>query len=196
MNLSLQLVDTMPSDAHKQRALSQWYTPDWLAERLATWAPIDGKVVLEPSCGQGALLKHIVPRANSVVALDIDPDNVALCAARGYDVRCGDYLTSLTHADIAVMNPPYENGLDARFVVKAVRECGEAIALVRLAFLAGLERRELVWSKLELARLAILSERPDFGGEHGAKTDFCAVHVRRPGAASEEHFPSVEWWTR
>lgn len=194
--LSLPMVDTLPTDACKQRALSQWYTPAWLAEKLVDWADVDGKTVLEPSCGQGALLKHIVPRAKSVVAIDIDPDNVALCAGHGYDARCGDYLTTLARADIAVMNPPYEHGLDARFVAKAVRECGEVVALVRLAFLAGLQRRELVWSKVELVSLAILSERPDFGGEHGAKTDFIAVRVRAPGDPNAEHFPSIEWWTR
>jgi hypothetical protein len=53
------------------------------------------------------------------------------------------------------------------------------------------------WKLHDITRMAILSSRPRFGGEHSAKTDFLVLEIfrraaaRRQGEATPAH---VEWW--
>jgi Dimethyladenosine transferase (rRNA methylation) len=155
----------------RSRDLSQWYTPPKLAKRIVAWSLArDGDCVLEPSAGQGALVKPLLERGCHVDAWEIDPGNAAALgelAHAGLTVCEADFLASpgwgcSFRYDLAMLNPPYEDNQDV---------CD---------------------------RLAILSERPRFGGEHSAKTDFVVLEVTRRTAARKqgEATPAmVEWWT-
>ncbi len=209
MTLSLPGVDVLPPGSARLASLSQWMTPPPIAKRMARWAGNVGGRVLEPSAGNGALVQawhdRVVGTEDpdgpcSLDAVEIDP---AFCL-RGWE--CCDYLQRAAPADryaLALMNPPYEDGLDGEFIVKAMRECDRVIALVRLAALAGNARHADVWRRVErhhdgwwMPGLAIFPGRPVFDGPESAsgsaKSDFCVVKLSRIGTPERT---AIEWWT-
>lgn len=213
MTLALLSADEMlPPVAMRQRALSQWWSSDDVARRLVAWAgPLPhGATVLEPSAGDGALVRAIfdrhAARAVFVEALDVDPravDRLREIEELLFHPEVGDYMQRPAPSERyarAYMNPPFEDGQDGRHVAKAMSESEEVVALLRLNALAGLDRRELVWSQVGaewwLRGLAVFSGRPSFraaGAATGSPlSDFCAVHLTR-----ERHDARgclVEWW--
>jgi hypothetical protein len=114
---------------------------------------------------------------------------------RSGEVGCGDYLTLPEPTelyDTALMNPPYEDGLDGRFVEKAMAESRRVVALLRLDALGGKGRHGRVWAResFGLAGLVVLVGRPDFGGPHGAMGDYCVIDLRRGWSGDTR----MEWW--
>lgn len=73
------------------RALSQFMTPSSLAEQIAQWAgdgiaprsSLQGVSVLEPSAGDGSLVRALLSRGAEVYAVEIDPQ-----LARAYLEPC------------------------------------------------------------------------------------------------------------
>lgn len=193
----------------KQREWSQWYTPEWLARRMVVWSGVNDAIggddldmitMLEPSCGQGAILRHVWPGVWRF-GMDIDPENVEASRPYANQIDCGDFTNATIQNasfNFAITNPPYEKGLDAAFVLRCTELAKTTIALVRLSFLAGMKRRENVWKHVDLTRMAVLSERPDFGGKHGAKSDYVVIELRRRAAKTNapRSVCSVEWWTK
>jgi methylase of polypeptide subunit release factors len=189
--------------------LSAWFTPGALARRMVAWC---GDVrsfdrVLEPSTGRGSLVEAIRERSDlpRITAHELDPRSVVWLRGLDFprvDVVEGDSLAAPAPAaryDLAVMNPPYEDGQDGLFLEKAMDESDRVVALVRLVALAGQERYRRVWSRVGEGRewsmpgLAILSARPDFGGDDGAKADFAVVKLSRLPAYDSGR-TAVEWW--
>lgn len=194
----------------KQREWSQWYTPEWLARRMVVWSGVNDNAtndeglrtiaMLEPSCGQGAILRHVSPDVYRF-GMDIDPENAKASKPYADQIDCGDFTRAKIYPsdfNFAITNPPYEKGLDAAFVLRCTELATTTIALVRLSFLAGMKRRESVWKRVDLTRMAVLSERPDFGGEHGAKSDYVVIELRKRAAKTNapRSVCSVEWWTK
>jgi site-specific DNA-methyltransferase (adenine-specific) len=94
-------------------ALSQWFTPFWVAEELVDDAlrGMGSARVLEPSCGTGAFLSA-VPRANDAMGIDLDPRVVAAAVSNsGRRVIVGDFRTHDLggfRPEVIVGNPPFE----------------------------------------------------------------------------------------
>lgn len=213
VTLALLSADEMlPPVASRQSALSQWWSSPAVAERVVAWAgPLPhGATVLEPSAGGGALVRAVLERhaarAVYVEALDIDPravERMRDIAEPLLHLEVGDYMQRPAPSERyarAYMNPPFEGGQDGRHVAKAMSESEEVVALLRLNALAGLDRRELVWSQVGtewwMRGLAVFSSRPSFlaaGAATGSPiSDFCCVHLTR-----ERHDARgclVEWW--
>lgn len=207
MTLSLPGIDTLPSPEHREVKLSQWFTPADVATRMVESARlIRNARVLEPSAGHGALVSAVLQSMLSarVDAVEIDPDVAARIATDGrVRLEVCDYLTRAAPAepyDIAVMNPPYEGGLDGLFIEKAMRECLRVIALIRIAALCGKDRYERVWRHVESGEWRCVGihpfvSRPSFlaAGEssESAKSDFVVVRLTRvDGTAAAP----MEWW--
>jgi predicted RNA methylase len=192
----------------RRRDLSQFYTPKWLADRVANWACRHSvpKWVLEPAAGRGALVAAIKRTAPSVCvsAWDIDPANceaLAKVTDRTRDlVWCGDFLLAQYDApsDLALMNPPYEDNQDVAFIEHSLEHSARVVGIFQARIVHSAGRSEF-WRWTDIQRMAFLSERPHFGGPHSAKTDF-VVHelVRRKLARKQgEATPAaVEWWSR
>jgi predicted RNA methylase len=164
--------------------LSAWYTKEPLCDRIVDWAHVtQGMTVLEPSCGDGRLARRLAARGARVTAYDIEPR---------YDeaIRCDFLGVRDVHFDLAVMNPPYEDGVDLEHAAAAARLCDRLVMVARLVFLAGQERHARFWSRYRLSRLAILSGRPSFDGpvEGTARHDFCVFEIGGPGPLT------IEWW--
>jgi predicted RNA methylase len=205
--LTLPGVDTLPVERERQRALSQWWTPPDLARRVAKLA-VEGlrfPSVIEPSAGSGVLARAVLderPMAR-LVAVELDPTWATILRAvlGGDSVIEGDFLTApVGSADVVVMNPPYEGGLDGAFLERAMKLAPRVVALLRLNALVGQERHDRVWSRIgrgwHLDVVAYCARRPVFlaAGEatDGAKSDFVAVRLVQ---ARGRRKTRTEWWT-
>lgn len=205
--LSLPGVDALPPQHLRQRALSQWFTPADVAERMvAPSRHLSHARVLEPSAGHGALVSAVLSamRFVAVDACELDPE-VASRIPHDPRVRVDvcDYLTRAAPTqpyDLAVMNPPYEDGMDGAFLEKAMRECLRITALIRIAALCGKDRYERVWRHVDRGEwrcvgLHPIVARPSFlaSGEasESAKSDFVCVRLTR--VAGTESVP-MGWW--
>lgn len=199
--------------AFDRLSLSQWHTPFSLAVRMAKWAgaAIQTQRILEPSAGGGVLVRAAIGYGANPSAIDaIELDARWAERLRAIDPRMQvehrDYLVrpARDHRyDLALMNPPYEDGLDGMFLAKAMDESDRVIALIRTVALNGDDRYERVWRRCRpagdfmVSGLAILAQRPDFGGVHGAATDFVVVRLARRDLYDERHaMNTVEWWSR
>ena len=168
--------------------LSQWFTHPKTAEVLHLWARLKpGARVLEPSCGDGALIR---------LRLDLDWTAVDVDRSRGARLPeavpfiCADFLqltiNELGHFDAIMMNSPYEDGADLDHLTHALDFGTEVIALVKgdIDFTVGRWERLWKWVRSPAEKLTFI-RRPDFGGEHGAMTDFVAWRLR--GRSPREH---------
>lgn len=183
----------MESERRKPE-LSQWFTPPDTAAQIVEWALQPGALpapnvlrALEPSCGRGALVQALEARGCQVFGFDIDPANTEHCNMkyRGLFVAA-DFLSRFPvpgiskEYDLAVLNPPYENGAAEAHILHALKFAPRVVAHVPLTTLEGKKRREGLWSEAYLKRLAICSSRPKYGEKAGA-TAMCTIDVvRRP----------------
>lgn len=194
-------------------ALSQWFTPAWLARRLASWVP-RGVRVLEPSCGGGALIEGLLRAGHSpmdITGIEIDPEQAAHCEARfeatetrGRPVMVmrGDFFAIPWEADSAgcvVMNPPFEDNAHMRFVLRALELAPMVVGVFPASFEFGKERdRELWATRGVVTRRARLPERVDYGGTQSPSFDSVALCIERrfaPRVHNERQLVCEEVWT-
>lgn len=166
--------------------LSQWFTPMWLARKLATWVPA-GARVLEPSCGDGNLLAALIERGHT--PRDLVGVEVVFAMATAAYVRTGvtvlnaDFLTMGVFsfgADVAMMNPPFEANAHMRFVVRALEHVPVVVGIFPASFEFGVERdRELWATRAVVTDRARLPERVDYGGDQSPSFDSVALRIVR-----------------
>jgi len=184
---------------------SQWFSPPELAQRVVEWA-FEGRAmerlgarVLEPSAGNGALVRPLVAAGADVYAVEIDmryADELRAleCVAWVGDDFLEYQLGEWPEFDLCVMNPPYENGLDVAFILHALKFAPRVVGIFRSQILHGKARKRELWTKVRPTRIAFLTERPDFGGDHGAMTDFVVLElVKHPQHLSWSQ-AKCEWW--
>lgn len=206
--------DFLPGLEHEARApeLSQWFTDPKTAQRIAVFAMQPFAFgcttnVLEPSCGDGALIRALRPFAlHSLTGVDIDAKKVERCAAAHWPwpslFVCSDFLkwspSAERYFELAVMNPPFEDGQTERHILHALQFCTRVVCHCPLTTLAGQDRRRGLWSMVELHRLAICSSRPKYGGNGGGMTDMCTIDVERahrPRGDNPVHHVQIEFWS-
>jgi hypothetical protein len=126
-----------------KKAYQFFPTPPELAASVANRVHATGRSVLEPSAGQGSLVRQLL-RLNSpsrVAMIELNPENIPYLSRRNlvgrlledpdynHLVHCGDFLT-LTPATAPIglrcqferilMNPPFNKGQDLKHIVHAV----------------------------------------------------------------------------
>ena len=113
--------------ADKKKDMQAFYTPSELACDVVQKARVSGMSVLEPSAGQGALMKECFAQgATEVHAIEIDPANEKeLSLYAPACVEIGDFLgmhpTSVGFFDRVVMNPPFTKDQDIKHVTHAMK---------------------------------------------------------------------------
>lgn len=185
---------------------SQWYTRPKLACRIAQWVLRNNpgiRKVLEPSAGEGALIKPFLDLSDQirVYAVELDPINVEKLRTLGDRVTVidGNFLNIwVPRADIAVMNPPYEHDQDVRFIMRALEFTDRVVALLRGVVHHGLNRWNLLWRYVDIVREANFIERPKFGGSFTPMQDYVLLELVKRKCPRERGEsmpgPNIEWW--
>jgi hypothetical protein len=190
----------------RARKLSQYYTPDPLAERIASFAlrccP-NARTVLEPSAGRGAIVRALLalqPQLQ-ITCVDLDVDNAQhlLSTFPNVLVAHADFLKfKPARFDLVVMNPPFEDGAVAEHVLHSLEIADAVVCHCPITTLSGQDRRSTLWSLSEPRALAVSSTRPRYIAG-GGKTDMCTVFVRACDGSttrdpSEPCSVLVEFW--
>lgn len=124
-----------------QRRYQSYYTPDDIAAELVELAGVQkGMTCLEPSAGDGAIVRAIIEAGVSVGLTAVETDPAAYAALGEHcDARAGDFLSmdstpgGLGTFDRVVMNPPFSRDQDARHVCHAfsfLKPGGKLVAIV------------------------------------------------------------------
>lgn len=209
------------SEEERQMVLSQWFTDPRLARRVWQWANRhkQPRSVLEPSAGHGALVRPILEErfaCTDIVMCDVDPRAVLMCEelavrARALGMRCVvehmDFLerrrSQHVHDlfDLALMNPPYEDGAAEVFVMHALALSERVVGIFKASIHHGISRFRMLWSSARVTREVKLATRPSFGrGEKGSKTgetDYVVLEISRMAPHDDmasEHWLLSEHW--
>lgn len=166
---------------------SQWFTPMWIARRMARAVPRHARV-LEPSCGGGnliaALLENGHPR-DLIVACEIDQEWAQYTRNRcGVRVVCGDFLATdreaFGHVDYVVGNFPFEQNRHLHFTVHSLRLAPVVLGVFPAAFEFSGERDRDLWStRARVTHRARLPERVDYGGDQSPSFDSVVLRIIR-----------------
>lgn len=136
-------------------ALSQWFTPFWVAEELVDDAlkGMGHVSVVEPSCGTGAFLTAI-PKCLPAIGVDVDPRVVAAAIANsGREVIVGDFRTNDLRGfrpEVIVGNPPFEMDVINGFLDRANEILPEdgLVAIVLPAYAFQTPRQVCRWMEM------------------------------------------------
>lgn len=186
---------------------SQWFTPPELAARIVEWAGVTpGLRVLEPSAGIGRFVRPLLRSGAHVVAIERDSrcfevlrvEHRVIVGEHRLAAILADFLSvPVNAADLAVMNPPFEDGAMEAHVMRALEWAPRVVALLPAAFVGGQGRYLQVWRHVRLQRVIHFTTRPSFGGDQSGKRDFAVFELlrrREPRKPGEADLASVEWW--
>lgn len=191
----------------------RYFTAAKLAERIAEWAQIEpGMTVLEPSAGEGALVKPALARGAHVVAIELQAEQVGKLKALRlnreqlsvFQANFLDWrLAPSAQFDLALMNPPFSDGADGRHVAHASRQAKRVVALVRTNFEHTAGRWLSCMQYVRITRKVVLVPRPPpFGGpgdkNESPMSDYVVLELQRrekPRAPGDADWVAVEYWT-
>jgi len=188
------------SDLERRVKLSQWFTDAQTAEQIALFARLQGvKSILEPSCGDGALLNAILQHCDAdcrVEGIEID-ELLATQTASRFEGRVKVYSEDFLalqppkqRFELAVMNPPFEHGKTELHILQALEWAERVVCHGPLGTLEGVDRLEELWGSASLTRLAVCSRRRRYSGTNlNGKRPTCTMEII-PGAG----LSIVEFW--
>jgi hypothetical protein len=154
-----------------ERRPSDYYpTPAWCVHRLLEDLALPGGVWLEPSAGEGAIIRAVNSRRFDVdwIAIEVREECAPALRAAGADAFVADFLgpdvgwTGRTRFfDVALLNPPFTHA--QAFIERCKAMASWVCALERLNFLEGEERCE--WLRADPPDVYVLPNRPSFTGD-------------------------------
>lgn len=142
-----------------ERRLGQFMTPHPLAFRVALLGDVHGKTVLDPTCGEGRLLRYALELgASRALGVEVDSRLASYASRTGATVRMEDFLASQAEglrADVLLMNPPFTTGgPDTIGIVrKAIEEHWTGLGRVVLILPNGRTGSETIEPYLDLVVL-------------------------------------------
>jgi len=153
-------------------------TPAWCVRALLKYvkttsekdyAALHNSSILDPACGDAAILEVLDSYGFKGVGIEIDPTRAEKAREHGFGVYCGDALVTYMSAQAVITNPPYSLAME--FVQKALSRCDPpvffAAFLLRLNWLASRKRAE--FHRNTPADILVLPKRPSFTDD--GKTD-------------------------
>lgn len=115
----------------------QFYrTPTAVIERVLNNVHIKpGSLVLEPSCGDGAILDELVKRGMKAAGIEVDAGRAKQSRAKGHGVMIGNFLSVEPNPmyDAVVMNPPFVGKHYVKHVehaLKFLKDGGQLITIL------------------------------------------------------------------
>ena len=174
-----------------QQLLSQWHTPSWVAEAVWARASLRSPVtLLEPAAGTSLLLLPVDENV-AVTACELDPELAGTYLAKLdpplHDLRVGDFLEQTFPQppagrwtfDVALLNPPFENNLDVRFILRAFELAAVVVVLARVQLLHRKYAQVHLWSRKDVC-LSFRGDcvpRPRFGGDYNPMDEYCILEL-------------------
>lgn len=166
--------DRIPNDAYN--------TPPSVASVMCDRMNLQGRMVLEPSAGQGPVVNALVSAGAKVISNDIEGGI--------------DYLTSTQLmpgiVDAVMTNPPFTTSCE--FVDKARKEASTVVMLQRLNWLGSYKRLEW-WQGNMPTHIYVLVPRPSFafsGTDSNEYGWFVWTDNWGPGAVMQDT-PGLYW---
>lgn len=167
-------------------------TPHKLAERLVKLADVEGKVCLEPSAGQGALVVALLRAgAKRIVAVELHKPFCADLRAlafvdqqtngrgvRQIHVECANFLAYPSDGllvDRVVMNPPFARSQDVAHILHAANMLVPGGKLVAVASAGVMFRRGSQYDRLR--RIAKIEPLPDDSFAPETRVRTCLVTI-------------------
>lgn len=146
-------------------------TPSWCVDRLLEECSLPPGRWLEPSAGDGAIIRAVNARVPGIewtsceIRLEARLQLGRLCD----DVR-GDFFdyVPVNLFDVAIMNPPFS--MASEFIAHAMKHAHTVVALLRLNYLES-ERRAAHLREHMPSEILVLPNRPAFVN---GRTDSCA----------------------
>jgi hypothetical protein len=130
------------------------------------------------------------------VCVELDQARARRLERIGFATVVGDFLEldpRTLSADVALMNPPFENGQDLRHVLQALACAPRAVALLPGGSLDGVDRHTYLWSQHTLDGQTTLVRRfKTPGTKHGAQRAYGVFDIRRGVCTSRRR--AHEWW--
>lgn len=118
-----------PTGTAVSKDLQFYPTPLGAAQRLCD-TPLNGKRVLEPSCGDGRLMDLIRDAGGDAVGIEYHAGRAEQARTKGHSVMQGNFLETIPTGDfdVVIMNPPfagkhYEKHI--RHALKFLKDGGE-----------------------------------------------------------------------
>lgn len=190
----------LPPGLGDPKALEQYFTPPWLAERFVEWAAVaPGCSVIEPSAGDGAILGPAVARLSKyrqATAVELDGGYAERLRRRWPDVRIlhADFLTvEPWPVDLVLGNVPFSIG--AEMLRHALRFAPRVCSIIGNGMLHTEPRYRLLWKHFQLNRLVYLCNRVQHEGpankDVSPSTNFALVELlNEPRTRRTE----IDWW--
>ena len=115
----------------------QFYrTPKAVIERILSNERLSaGSLVLEPSCGDGAILDELAKRGMKAAGIEVDAGRAQQSRAKGHSVMIGNFLSVEPNPiyDAVVMNPPFVGKHYVKHVehaLKFLKDGGQLITIL------------------------------------------------------------------
>lgn len=197
----------------RDHSRSQFFTPPKLAQRLVEWSGACGLVsprmtawacearplrVLEPSAGNGAIVRPLVAAGADVTAVEIDARyQLELSTSLPNKPRSwliwdflGCTIGGLGTFDLVCGNFPFHADLDGTFTLHAL-EFAPRIVAIYPANVFYAETREKLWTQVRPTRIAHIAKRPWPGA-----TDYVALELERNEGPWKraDRTVTLEWW--
>lgn len=123
----------------QKKSFQAFFTPPKIAARAVELAEVNGKSVLEPSCGAGNLLVEIrVFGAKIIKGVEINGEFAEQARSKGFTVANIDFFKlnpkddTIGYVDRVVMNPPYDKNTWVKHIEHAwkfLKDGGRLVAI-------------------------------------------------------------------
>lgn len=173
-------------------------TPPWCTDAILPHLPTGG-IILEPSCGDGAILARLAasaaPSRLALVGVELHPGRAEQARTRlpTASIITGDLLSLVAYVGafeptLIIGNPPFSLALPfVEACLEIAKPARATVAmLLRLAFLESIERQP--FHVAHPADIYPLAKRPSFTGE-GTDSAAYAWWVWGPGRGGRWHAP-------
>jgi predicted RNA methylase len=181
------LLQGKPLNGKKQS--QSFFTPEDLAYKVVRAAgPLEGRRVLEPSAGAGALSDLAEAAGATVIVVENYRPNVLTLCDKGYAPIDHDFLTldvgDTGFFDAVVMNPPFSQGQDLAHVKHAfgfLKPGGVLSAITSCSWVSGTQKKQLAFQKF-LQQHDAHMEEIEAGAFKESGTDVATMHIviRKP----------------
>ncbi len=150
-------------------SLDTYPTPPWCVQSLTGALSLPPGNWLEPSAGQGAIIRAVNRSDVHWSAVEIDPTHEATLRPLVANVYMGDFLeTQLGTFDVVIGNPPFSKA--PQFVERSLGLANIVVMLLRLSFVSTKGRFHLMGHNAP--DMYVLPDRPQFAGTNRDSSDY------------------------